>query len=83
MTAEPLAGIGACVFDAYGTLFGVAAAAARCRDALGGEAEELAALWREKQRQYTWLRSVQGRHADFWQVTEDALDFALESLALT
>jgi 2-haloacid dehalogenase len=83
MTAEPLAGIRACVFDAYGTLFDVAAAAARCGDALGGAAEPLAALWRDKQLQYTWLRAVQGHHADFWQVTQDALDFALESLALT
>ena len=76
-------GVRACVFDAYGTLFDVAAAAARCRDALGGAAERLAALWRDKQLQYTWLRAVQGRHADFWQVTQDALDFALESLALS
>jgi 2-haloacid dehalogenase len=83
MTAEPLAGIGACVFDAYGTLFDVATAAARCREALGGAAERLAALWRDKQLQYTWLRAVAGRHADFWQVTQDALDFALDSLALT
>src|SRR5262249_14725028 len=45
--------------------------------------EGLAALWRDKQLQYSWLRSLQGRHADFWQVTQDALDFALESLGLT
>jgi 2-haloacid dehalogenase len=83
MTSEPLAGIRACVFDAYGTLFDVAAAAARCRDALGGEADRLAALWRDKQLQYTWLRAAQGRHADFWQVTQDALDFAMETLAVT
>ena len=49
-----------------------------CRHA----APRLAALWRDKQLQYTWLRAVQGRHADFWQVTGDALDFALESLGL-
>jgi 2-haloacid dehalogenase len=42
----------------------------------------LTALWRDKQLQYTWLRAVQGRHADFWQVTGDALDFALETLAI-
>jgi 2-haloacid dehalogenase len=82
MTAEPVAGIRACVFDAYGTLFDVAAAAARCRGALGGEADRLTALWRDKQLQYTWLRGVQGRHLDFWQVTQDALDFALETLGL-
>jgi 2-haloacid dehalogenase len=42
----------------------------------------LGALWRNKQLQYTWLRAVQGRHADFSQVTGDALDFALETLGL-
>jgi 2-haloacid dehalogenase len=39
-------------------------------------------LWREKQLQYTWLRAVQDRHADFWQVTSDALDYTLETLGL-
>src|SRR5262249_38802541 len=39
-------------------------------------------LWRDKQLQYTWLRAVQGRHTDFWQVTSDALDFALQTLAI-
>ncbi len=82
MTREPLAGIRACVFDAYGTLFDVASAAQRCADALGDAAPRLAALWRDKQLQYTWLRAVQDRHADFWQVTGDALDFSLESLGL-
>jgi 2-haloacid dehalogenase len=70
------------VFDAYGTLFDVASAAARCRDTLGDKFDRLSALWREKQLQYTWLRAVQGAHADFWQVTGDALDFAMESLEL-
>jgi 2-haloacid dehalogenase len=83
MTAEPLQGVRACVFDAYGTILDFASAAARCIDALGGEAARLTALRRDKQLQYSWLRAVQGRHADFWQVTGDALDFALETLALT
>jgi 2-haloacid dehalogenase len=83
MTTTPLlTGIRACVFDAYGTLFDVASAAAQCRDELGDRAGPLAALWRDKQVQYSWLRAVQRRHVDFWQVTGDALDFALESLAL-
>jgi 2-haloacid dehalogenase len=82
MTSEPLRGIRACVFDAYGTLFDFASAASRCRDTLGNEADRLTALWRDKQLQYTWLRAAQGRHADFWQVTGDALDFALETLDL-
>ena len=77
-----LPGIKACVFDAYGTLFDYASAAAGCRDGLGDRLDRLTALWREKQLQYTWLRALQGRHADFWQVTGDALDFALETLGL-
>jgi len=82
MTSKPLHGIRACVFDAYGTLFDFASAASRCRDTLGNKADRLTALWRDKQLQYTWLRAAQGRHADFWQVTGDALDFALEALDL-
>ncbi|MBM3347346.1 MAG: HAD-IA family hydrolase [Betaproteobacteria bacterium] len=58
MSAGPLAGIRACVFDAYGTLFDYASAARRCRDALGGAWEPLAAMWRDKQLQYTWLRAA-------------------------
>src|SRR5215831_1630859 len=80
--ASPLTGIEACVFDAYGTLFDYASAALRCKDVLGPKLEPLIALWRDKQLQYTWLRASQNRHADFWQVTGDALDFALETLSL-
>jgi len=79
---EPIAGIRACVFDAYGTLFDFASAAASCRDVLGDRCDRLTVLWRDKQLQYAWLRSLQGRHADFWQVTGDALDYALETLGL-
>jgi 2-haloacid dehalogenase len=78
----PLTGIKACVFDAYGTLFDFASAAKSCADVLGDKAERLTALWRDKQLQYSWLRAVQGRHADFWQVTGDGLDYALETLAI-
>jgi 2-haloacid dehalogenase len=74
-----LTGVKACVFDAYGTLFDLVSAARRCADVLGDRVGPLAALWREKQLSYSWLRAVQGRHADFWQVTGDALDFALET----
>jgi 2-haloacid dehalogenase len=80
--ATVLPGIRACVFDAYGTLFDYASAAAGCREALGDHLGPLTTLWRDKQLQYTWLRAVQGRHADFWQVTGDALDFALETRGL-
>jgi len=82
MPLAPLDGIRACVFDAYGTLFDYASAAARCRDALGDKIDRLTTLWRDKQLQYTWLRTLAGRHADFWQVTGDALDFALETLGI-
>jgi len=80
--ATALPGIRACVFDAYGTLFDCASAAVGCREALGERLGPLTALWRDKQLQYTWLHTMQGRHADFWQVTGDALDFALETLGL-
>ena len=73
---SPLRGVQACVFDAYGTLFDFAAAA---RKVLGDDTRFIP-LWRDKQLQYTWLRAAQERHADFWQVTGDALDFALETI---
>ena len=75
-------GIEACVFDAYGTLFDVAAAAARCRDDLGDKAGPLAALWRTKQLEYTWLRSLMGEYVDFWQLTGDGLDYAMATLGI-
>lgn len=75
-------GIEACVFDAYGTLFDVASVTHVAADALGARAPALADLWRGKQLQYTWLRGLGGRHADFRQVTGEALDFALQSLAI-
>ncbi len=82
MANDQLTGIEACVFDAYGTLFDFAAAARRCEDELGERTSALTALWRDKQLQYTWLRALQGKHADFWQVTGDALDYALETLQI-
>ena len=81
MTQDTIA-VRACVFDAYGTLFDFASAAAGCADVLGDKAAAVTALWRDKQLQYTWLRGLQGRHADFWQVTGDALDFTLETLGI-
>jgi 2-haloacid dehalogenase len=83
MSEASLPGIRACVFDAYGTSFDFASAGASCADVLGDDAARLTALWRDKQLQYAWLRSLQGRHADFWQVTGDALDFAMETVGLT
>jgi 2-haloacid dehalogenase len=77
-----LHGIEACVFDAYGTLFDVNSASRTAQDSLGQKWQPLAELWRAKQLQYTWLRGLAGRHADFWQVTGDALDFALATLQI-
>ena len=79
--------IKACVFDAYGTLFDVGAAAriAASEPGAGGWAAkwpQLAADWRKKQLEYTWLRAVAGAHTDFWQVTQDGLDWALENAGL-
>jgi 2-haloacid dehalogenase len=76
-------GVKACVFDAYGTLFDFNSAVSRHRERLGSAADSVSALWRTKQLEYTWLRSLMGRHADFWQVTQDALDYALEAAAVS
>lgn len=77
-----LGGIRACVFDAYGTLFDYASAAASCADVLGDRTTAVVALWRDKQLQYMWLRTLQSRHADFQQVTAEALDYTLDSLGI-
>ncbi|MCV2891672.1 haloacid dehalogenase type II [Lentibacter sp. XHP0401] len=79
--------VSACVFDAYGTLFDVSAAAREAANEpaypeLAGTWQSLAELWRDKQLQYTWLRAVTGDHIDFWQVTQDGLDYALEATGL-
>ncbi len=79
----PLAGVRACVFDAYGTLFDVAAAASRCSAALDGRHLELGALWRSKQLEYTWLHSLRGDYVDFWHITGRALDFAMASVGIS
>ncbi|MCV3270499.1 haloacid dehalogenase type II [Roseobacter sinensis] len=76
-----------CVFDAYGTLFDVAAAARQAAGApefaqLAESWPALAEHWRLKQLQYTWLRAVTDDHCDFWQVTQDGLDWALEKTGL-
>jgi len=79
---KQLEGIRACVFDAYGTLFDFASAAARCADVPDQKLAALTSLWREKQLQYTWLRSMQETFADFWEVTEDALEYTLDTLGI-
>lgn len=77
MKAVVFQDIQACVFDAYGTLFDVHSAVASQAPRLGAPADAVSALWRGKQLEYTWLRSLMGLHADFWQVTGEALDYAL------
>jgi 2-haloacid dehalogenase len=79
--------IKACVFDAYGTLFDVAAAARDAAAEPGHEAlaetwPALAADWRRKQLEYSWLRAVTGEHRDFWRVTKDGLDWAMAAQGL-
>ncbi len=74
--------IGACVFDAYGTLVDFNSAVERSRDRLGDKADALGALWRRKQLEYTWLRSLMDRYEDFWRVTGDALDYSLAALGI-
>lgn len=74
------AGIRACVFDAYGTLLDFNSAAAGAADTLDDRASRLSELWRSKQLQYTWLRALMGAHAPFWQVTGEALDYAMAAL---
>ncbi|MGI9372726.1 MAG: haloacid dehalogenase type II [Hyphomicrobiales bacterium] len=71
------AGVKACVFDAYGTLFDVHAPVARLSAKVGDHADDMSKLWRQKQLEYTWLRSLMGAHAPFWQVTTEALDYAM------
>ena len=75
----------ACVFDAYGTLFDVNAAAREVANQPGREGfalvwQQVAQDWRLKTLQYTWLRTITGEYVDFWQLTEDALDWALEAV---
>ncbi|MGQ0662009.1 MAG: haloacid dehalogenase type II [Pseudomonadota bacterium] len=77
MSDPRLNNIDACVFDAYGTLFDYASAAARCKDALGPDWQAFSDLWRRKQLEYTWLRSLMGRHIDFWHVTGESLEYAM------
>ena len=64
------------VFDAYGTLFDVHSAVAHHRAAIGDHADRLSDLWRVKQLEYTWTRTLMGAYRDFRALTEDALDFA-------
>jgi 2-haloacid dehalogenase len=75
-------GIKALAFDAYGTLFDVFSVTALCEQLYPGNGNQLAQIWRAKQLQYSFLRSLMGRHRDFWGLTEDGLTWATKSLHL-
>ena len=74
--------IKACVFDAYGTLFDVNSAAAKCKKKLGSRWENFANAWRTTQLEYTWLRSLMKKHENFWKITEDSLDHTMETFKI-
>lgn len=84
MSAElqSFAQVEACVFDAYGTLFDVHSAVGALSDRIGPSAAEVSFAWRKRQLEYTWLRSLMQVHADFWQVTSDALSVSLREFNL-
>ena len=68
------------VFDAYGTLFDVHSAVKRHAGRIGPDGPALSEIWRLKQLEYAWVRTLAGAYADFWQLTGQALDFALAKL---
>ena len=71
-----------CIFDAYGTLFDVNAACRELSKEVGEQWQELATLWRLRQVEYTWLRNSMNEYINFWNITEDALEYAMESLKM-
>ena len=79
MAESDFQNIEVCVFDAYGTLFDVHSPTAKAATSMGGKAGAVSELWRRNQLEYTWLRSLMPASADFWQVTGDGLDYALEA----
>lgn len=73
-------GFAAYVFDAYGTLFDVHAAVRRHAADVGPNGQLLSEIWRAKQLEYSWVRALMGAYRDFWKLTEQALDFAMEAV---
>lgn len=72
----------ACIFDAYGTLFDVNAACRELSLDVGDKWKDLANLWRLRQVEYTWLRNSMNEYIDFWEITSNALDYAMEVLEI-
>tara|TARA_B100000965_G_scaffold353486_1_gene329354 strand:+ start:1935 stop:2597 length:663 start_codon:yes stop_codon:yes gene_type:complete len=66
------------IFDAYGTLFDVNSAAKKCENQIGEKWELFSNYWRTTQLEYTWLRSLMGKHKDFWKITEDSLNKSMK-----
>jgi len=79
---QHLPNIRAIVFDAYGTLFNIATIDIRLQYHYGEKAAELGAVWRQKQLEYTWLRTLMNRYKDFYALTADALRFACEQVGV-
>ena len=69
-----------CIFDAYGTLFDVNAACRELSMEVGNKWQDLATLWRLRQTEYTWLRNSMNEYINFWNITEDALEYAMDTL---
>ena len=71
------------IFDAYGTLFDVHSAVARLSARVGPDAQALSEMWRSRQLEYSWTYSLMGRAANFWELTELSLDFAMAKHGIT
>lgn len=76
------ASVRACVFDAYGTLLDIHSAVTRNAASIGEAANAFSSLWRQRQLEYTWTRSLMNQYADFWEITREALEYALKSFHL-
>lgn len=74
--------IKAVVFDAYGTLYDVHSVTRKCEECYPGKSREISLIWRQKQLEYSWLRTAMGRYENFWLLTEDGLRYALDELGL-
>ena len=74
--------IKAIIFDAYGTLFDVNSAAEKCKNKIGDKWENFANYWRTTQLEYTWLRSLMGRHKNFWDITSESLDKSMRAFKI-
>ena len=72
----------AVVFDAYGTLFDVHSVASLAEQLFPGKGEALSQMWRSKQLEYAWLRTMSRRYKPFWEITRDALRFSCERLGI-